>query len=88
MEYLSRYWLSFDLWASWSDFGCYTAAGILGCEFDGVLPTTNDLEPFNGLLKRKHFRRWQRGGQGLRVDVLIKILPAVFEQRRMQHAER
>ncbi|KAF7348406.1 hypothetical protein MSAN_01794600 [Mycena sanguinolenta] len=62
LDYLSTYWLSFDLWASWSDFGRYTAAKILGCEFDGVLPTTNHLESFNGLLKRKYLRRWQRGG--------------------------
>jgi hypothetical protein len=93
LEYLSTYWLSFDLWASWSEFGRYTAAGILRCECEGVLPTTNHLESFNGLLKRKYFRRWQRGGRRLRVDVPInviitKILPAVFAQRRMQRAER
>ncbi|KAJ7171460.1 hypothetical protein C8R46DRAFT_1162244 [Mycena filopes] len=57
--------------SSWSDFGRYTAAGILGCEFEGS---------FNGLLKRKYLRRWQRGGRRLRVDVLIN--------RRMQRAER
>ncbi|KAJ6562984.1 hypothetical protein B0H10DRAFT_2239680 [Mycena sp. CBHHK59/15] len=37
--------------ASWSAFGRYTAAEILGCEFEGVLLTTNHLEYFNGLLK-------------------------------------
>ncbi|KAJ7920102.1 hypothetical protein B0H13DRAFT_2319738 [Mycena leptocephala] len=50
----------------------FPAAGILGCEFDGVLPATNHLESFNGLLKRKYFRRWQRGGRDLRVDVLTR----------------
>ncbi|KAJ7087041.1 hypothetical protein C8R43DRAFT_908981 [Mycena crocata] len=92
VEYLQSYWLSFDLWASWSDFGRYAAAGILGCDFEGVLPTTNHLESFNGLLKRKYLRRWQRGGRRLRLDVLIQIivvqvLPAVFAQRCMQAAE-
>ncbi|KAJ7633904.1 hypothetical protein DFH06DRAFT_1272396 [Mycena polygramma] len=65
LEYLSSYWLSFDLWASWSDFGRYAAAGILGCEFEGS---------FNGLLKRKYLRRWQRGGRRLRLDVLLQII--------------
>ncbi|KAJ6478228.1 hypothetical protein C8R45DRAFT_1063287 [Mycena sanguinolenta] len=72
LEYLLTYWLSFDLWASWSDFGRYTAAKILGCDFDGS---------FNGLLKRKYLRRWQRGGRRLRVDVLI--LPARIEKDRI-----
>ncbi|KAJ7939799.1 hypothetical protein B0H13DRAFT_1586918 [Mycena leptocephala] len=68
LDYLSSYWLSFDLWASWSDFGRYTAAEILGCDFEGVLPTTNYLKSFNGLLKRKYLRRWQRGGRRLRLQ--------------------
>ncbi|KAJ7337402.1 hypothetical protein DFH08DRAFT_705376, partial [Mycena albidolilacea] len=93
LEYLSSYWLSFDLWASWSDFGRYTAAEILGCGFDGVLPTTNHLESFNGLLKRKYLHCWQHGGHRLRVDVLIQIivtwvLPAVFAQHQLQRREQ
>ncbi|KAG6915114.1 hypothetical protein DXG01_013211 [Tephrocybe rancida] len=93
LNYLTSYWLSFDLWASWLDFGRHLAARILGCKFDGVLPTTNHLELFNSLLKRKHLHRWQRRGHRLRLDVLIKavvidILPAIFEQHRMQRQER
>ncbi|EIW51328.1 uncharacterized protein TRAVEDRAFT_89895, partial [Trametes versicolor FP-101664 SS1] len=54
LEYLSGYWLSHALWSSWSDYGRQTAARLLGCPVDGVLPTTNHLESFNGVLKRKH----------------------------------
>ncbi|KAK7001142.1 hypothetical protein R3P38DRAFT_3327238 [Favolaschia claudopus] len=76
LDYLSSYWLSYELWASWSDFGRYTAAGILGCGFEGS---------FNGLLKRKYLRRWQRGGRRLRVDVLINV---IVNKRRLQGLER
>lgn len=86
LRYLSSYWLSPALWSSWSDFGRHSAAKILGCDFDGVLPTTNHLESFNGVLKRRHLRRWQRGGRRLRLDILVnvlvsEILPSIFEQR-------
>ncbi|KAJ7787555.1 hypothetical protein B0H14DRAFT_279459 [Mycena olivaceomarginata] len=55
---------------------------------DGVIPTTNHLESFNGILKRKHLRRWQNGGRRIRVDVLIQILithilPSIFQERRL-----
>lgn len=50
------------------------------------------LESFNGILKRKHLRRWQRGNRRLRVDVLVKllvtkILPAIFDQRKLEAQE-
>ena len=85
-SYLLGYWCSESLWCSWSDYGRRIAAGILNCPLDGVLPTTNHLESFNGVLKRKHLRRWQRGGRRLRIDVLVKllitkILPSIFQQR-------
>ena len=75
-----------SLWCSWSDYGRQVAAKILNCPLEGVLPTTNHLESFNGVLKRKHLRRWQRGGRRLRIDVLVKlpitkIFPSIFEQR-------
>lgn len=81
------------LWKSWSDHGRHIAAQILKCPFEGVLPTTNHLESFNGLLKNKHLHRWQRSGRRLHVDVLIKvmvtqILPAIFEQWVMEKAEK
>jgi hypothetical protein len=92
LHYLSSYWLSKELWESWSDFGRHSASRVLGCAFDGVLPTTNHLESFNGLLKRKYLKRFQRGGRRLRLDVLLKflvstILPSIFEQRRLEYRE-
>jgi hypothetical protein len=91
-EYLLDYWTTDSLWQGWSDFGQRMAASILKCPFEGVLPTTNHLESFNGLLKRKHLRRWQHGGRRLRLDVLLKllvtkVLPAIFEQRKMEQFE-
>jgi hypothetical protein len=88
VDYLNDYWTSDNLWKSWSDFGRKVAASLLGCEMDGVIPTTNHLESFNGVLKRKHLRRWQNGGRRIRVDVLIQvlvihILPSIFQERRL-----
>jgi len=90
-DYLG-YWCMESLWCSWSDYGRQIAAKILNCALDGVLPTTNHLESFNGVLKRKHLRRWQCGGWRLRVDVLLrllvtKILPAIFEQRAAERID-
>lgn len=92
-EYLLCNWVTDAMWRSWSNYGRQVAAQILGCSFDGVLPTTNHLESFNGLLKRKHLRRWQNGGRRLRVDVLLKllvtkVLPSIFEQRAMEQEDR
>lgn len=93
LNYLSSYWVTDALWKSWSDYGRHIAGHILKCPFEGVLPTTNHLESFNGILKNKHLKRWQRSGRRLRVDVLIKvlimqILPAIFLQRSMEKAEK
>ncbi|KAJ7777944.1 hypothetical protein DFH07DRAFT_691665, partial [Mycena maculata] len=54
VKYLDEYWTTDNLWKSWSDYGRTVAAALLGCHFDGVIPTTNHLESFNGVLKRKH----------------------------------
>ncbi|KAJ6448730.1 hypothetical protein C8R47DRAFT_1181520 [Mycena vitilis] len=62
VDYLSTYWTTEALWKSWSDYGRKVAAALLGCAMDGVIPTTNHLESFNGVLKRKHLRR---GGNAL-----------------------
>jgi hypothetical protein len=91
-NYLLGYWTTDALWQSWSDFGRHVAASILKCPFEGVLLTTNHLESFNGLLKRKHLRQWQRSGHRLRLDVLLKLLvtkvfPAIFTQRRLEKFE-
>jgi hypothetical protein len=88
IDYLDMYWTTENLWKSWSDHGRTVAAELMGCDVAGVLPTTNHLESFNGVLKRSHLRRWQKGGRRLRIDVLIHalimhILPSIFEERRM-----
>ncbi|KAJ7768826.1 hypothetical protein B0H16DRAFT_1780867 [Mycena metata] len=89
IKYLSEYWTTDNLWQSWSNYGRKVAAALLGCcHMDGVIPTTNHLESFNGVLKRKHLRQWQNGGRRLRVDVLIRILiihilPSIFKERRL-----
>ncbi|TFK45581.1 hypothetical protein OE88DRAFT_1649199 [Heliocybe sulcata] len=69
--------------------GYWVAAWLMKCPFEGVLPTTNHLESFNGVFKRKHLRRWQRNGKRLREDQFLKIsvihvLPAIFMQRTME----
>ncbi|KAL0564510.1 hypothetical protein V5O48_017535 [Marasmius crinis-equi] len=92
-NYLLGYWTTTALWSSWSDFGRKVAASRLDCPFEGVLPTTNHLESFNGVLKRKYLSQWQKGGRRLRLDVLLmllvtKILPAIFRQRQMERADR
>ncbi|KIJ38649.1 hypothetical protein M422DRAFT_258767 [Sphaerobolus stellatus SS14] len=92
LDYLQSYWLTEELWKSWSDFGRHTAAQLLAVDFNGVIPTTNHLESFNGLLKRKHLNRWQRGGRQLRADILMhvlimKVLPSIFEQRCYEQQE-
>jgi AraC-like DNA-binding protein len=91
-EYLLGYWTTDTLWRSWSDFGRQVAAKLLNCPIEGVLPTTNHLESFNGLLKRKHLRRWQHGGRRLRLDVLLKllvtkVLPSIFQERAMERKD-
>lgn len=75
------------LWQSWSHYGRIIASQILKIPVEGILPTTNHLESFNGLLKRKYLPQWQRCGTRLRVDFLIlilitKILPEIFALRR------
>lgn len=94
LHYLGEgYWMKAEaLWRSWSDYGRRYAAILLRCDIEGVLTTTNHLESFNGILKRKHLRRWQRGNRRLRVDILVKllvtkILPAIFEQRSLELQE-
>ena len=62
LNYLENYWLQETLWHSWSQYGWLKAAKRLGCKVSGVLPATNHLESFNGILKRKHLQHFQHGG--------------------------
>ncbi|KAF8510446.1 hypothetical protein JB92DRAFT_3144395 [Gautieria morchelliformis] len=86
LDYLTDTWMSHALWQSWSARGRQQASVLLDTPVEGVLPTTNHLESFNGILKRKHIARWQRGGKRVRFDLLIyllttQILPGIFKQR-------
>ncbi|KAJ7501990.1 hypothetical protein B0H11DRAFT_1799451, partial [Mycena galericulata] len=87
LDYLHNTWMPEPLWQSWSHYGRVVASQILKVPVEGVLPTTNHLESFNGLLKRKYLPQWQRSGTRLRIDFLIlilitKILPEIFALRR------
>lgn len=86
LDYLMSTWMAEPLWQSWSQKGRSVASAILKIPIEGVLPTTNHLESFNGLLKRKYIPRWQRSGSRLRFDFLIRILiidilPSIFASR-------
>ena len=89
LAYMQSTWMPESLWQGWSQKGRSVAATLLNIPIEGVLPTTNHLESFNGLLKRKYIHRWQRAGARLRFDFLInilatRILPEIFTLRRSQ----
>lgn len=91
--YLSSYWMTEALWISWSERGRLVAAARTGLTINGIIPTTNHLESFNGTLKYKHLAHWSHGGRRIRVDVLVmilgvKIAPSIFQQRRIEEEER
>lgn len=87
LEYLTTTWMPEPLWQSWSHKGRSVASVILRIPVEGVLPTTNHLESFNSLLKRKYIPQWQCSRARLRFDFLINILithilPDIFANRR------
>ncbi|KAJ8094574.1 hypothetical protein PM082_010580 [Marasmius tenuissimus] len=87
--YLNVNWMDIALWRSWSKWGRLTVASLLKIQVDGVVPTTNHLESFNGILKRKHLSRWFHSGHRLRFDFLIlllctRILPGIYSQRQVR----
>lgn len=88
LNYFESTWMSTEIWESWSEKGRKDAAHVLGVDIGMVLTTTNHLESFNGVLKRKHIAQWQHSGQRLRFDVLIhrfilRVLPSIFGNRRI-----
>lgn len=90
IDYLTATWMPEPLWQSWSQKGRSVASAILKIPVQGVLPTTNHLESFNGLLKRKYIPRWQRSGSRLRFNFFIhilitSILPDIFATRLSHH---
>ncbi|KZT32968.1 hypothetical protein SISSUDRAFT_1037372 [Sistotremastrum suecicum HHB10207 ss-3] len=91
IDYLHKTWMSEPLWKSWSTYGRLEASARLGISVDGVLPTTNHLESFNGILKRKHILQWERSGRRLRFDFFIfllvnRIMPEIFSQQRAKES--
>ncbi|KIJ36146.1 hypothetical protein M422DRAFT_261473 [Sphaerobolus stellatus SS14] len=89
IKYLTETWMPVSLWHSWSQKGHLTASEYLKTTIEGVIPTTNHLEAFNGVLKRKHIHHWQRAGKRVRIDLLIfllitKILPGIYQYRTAQ----
>ena len=74
LRYLDEYWCREWLWASWSRRSRLTAAVRLQRPVNEVLPTTNHIESFNGVLKNHYLAREKKGGQRLRMDILVHIL--------------
>ncbi|KAJ3871237.1 hypothetical protein F5051DRAFT_446446 [Lentinula edodes] len=71
------------MWQSWSESGRIAAPTLLKVPVEDVIPTTNHLESFNAILKRKYIRLWLHSGHRLHFDVLIillvtRILPDLF----------
>lgn len=88
LDYLDANWMAEDLWLSWSQRGKNDAAERLNIPITDVLPTTNHLESFNGVLKLRHVAHWKHSGTRLRFDVLIlhlirDILPYLFARLRV-----
>ncbi|KAJ3925474.1 MAG: hypothetical protein NXY57DRAFT_880635, partial [Lentinula lateritia] len=84
--YLQKYWMARPLWESWSECGRIAAAACIGVSVEGIIPTTNHLESFNVVLKRKYIQQYLRSGHRLRFDILIlllitQILPQIFCRR-------
>ncbi|THV03260.1 hypothetical protein K435DRAFT_791966 [Dendrothele bispora CBS 962.96] len=70
-----------------SSFVRKPAANILKIPVEGVLTTTNHLESFNCVLKRKEITAWLHSGHCLRFDTLIfvlitEIIPNVYQKIR------
>ncbi|KAK7051223.1 hypothetical protein VNI00_004723 [Paramarasmius palmivorus] len=89
IAYLNEHYMSLEMWQSWSAWGRLAASTKIGVAVEDVVPTTNHLESFNGVLKRKHLVAWLRSGHRLRFDFFIfilitRILPGIFRRRRNQ----
>ncbi|KAF4571298.1 hypothetical protein AB1N83_013800 [Pleurotus pulmonarius] len=87
LNYLTTTWMPISLWQSWSQWGRLTAAAVMKIPVEGVIPTTNHLESFNCILKRRHIPEWLHSGHRLRFDTLIhllvtQILPSIFSTRK------
>ncbi|KAJ3729620.1 hypothetical protein C8R42DRAFT_560734, partial [Lentinula raphanica] len=54
LHYLDHFWLKLSLWQSWSEWGRLAAAAVIEIPVEGIIPTTNHLESFNMVLKKKY----------------------------------
>jgi hypothetical protein len=93
INYLITHWMLVALWKSWSEWGRVAASTVLNIPSEGVIPTTNHLESFNSILKRKHLPAHLRSGHRLRFDSLIhilitQILPGIYRHRQAQKEYR
>ncbi|KAL0956114.1 hypothetical protein HGRIS_002282 [Hohenbuehelia grisea] len=84
LEHLKENWMPISLWQSWSQCGRLSAAAALNIPVEA---TTNHLEAFNFILKRKHLQEWLHSGHRLRFESLInflicEILPGIFANRQ------
>ncbi|KIJ43802.1 hypothetical protein M422DRAFT_252705 [Sphaerobolus stellatus SS14] len=89
LDYLTGTWLVEPLWKSWSQYGRSQAAKILDIPIKDIAPTTNHVESFNGILKKKYICGYQKGRRRIRFDLLIfllvnQILPGIFQQRKAE----
>jgi len=93
IDYLIAHWMPVAMWKSWSEWGRVAASTILNIPIEGVIPTTNHLESFNSILKRKHLPAHLCSGHRLRFDSLIhilitQILPGIYRHRKAQREYR
>ena len=93
IKYMEATWMPQSLWNSWSgsEEGRSHAAVALGIDIGNVLPTTNHLELFNGVLKQKHIGQWQHSRQKLWFDALVfqlvlHIMPNIYAQFHLVHS--
>jgi hypothetical protein len=80
--------MTVPLWQSWSEFGRICVSTVLKIPADGVIPTTNHLESFNAILKKKHLAELLHSGHQLRFDSLVihllitQVLLDIFKNRK------
>ena len=89
LDYLNKHWMTVPLWQSWSEFGWIHVSTVLKIPIDGVIPTTNHLESFNAILKKKHLAALLHSSHWLQFDSLIhlvitQVLPDIFKHRKTQ----
>jgi hypothetical protein len=90
LDYMNSTWMPEALWRGWSLAGRQLASVRLKVPIEKIATTTNHLEAFNGVLKRKFIYKMQKGRRRLRFDLLIfllvkHILPEIFIRRKIEN---